>query len=471
MAETTDKKVADESMNAENKPPVGTTVEPVKTEQVADNKPQPEKPAQAEKTTPAQSDKTTPTQVSDAAKKESGEKDTPDSKQSGKPPKTEVKPQGDKSDKTKSDKTIPAQKTDASKKAEPQAGKGATKEKETTDIKGTPDKKEPTAPSAPAPTPDKQEPTAPAPPENVAPEPEPPRDATRINDKETIVYIAHADLHPFKNHPFQVRDDNDMKNLVTSIKERGVDQAAIVRPRESGGYEIVAGHRRQLASEKAGILNVPCVVRNMTDDEAILAMTESNFNQRSEILASERAQALKMQLDAIKRQGERFNGVASGDIGKRSNEIIAERNQMGVKTVQRYIALNNLVPELMGYVDDKKIPFTAAVEMSYIRPKNQKYIAINIDAQDSSPSLVQTQRMRELDRNGTLNSDVIDGIMLEEKKEEIKVIISGQELSKYFGAEKSPREMKDTIIKLLDDYKAMQPPELDKPAKAKEQEK
>ena len=458
MAETTENKAANgNTKNAEIKPPVANVTEPAKPEQVNDSKPQPEKPEQADKATPAQ--------VSEATKKESGGKDTPDSKQSGKEPKTEMKPQGDKSDKKKSDKTPTATKADATKKAEPQAGKGATKEKETADKKGTPDKQEPTTPPTPTPEPEK------VPPENVAPEPEPPRDANRINEKETIVYIAHADLHPFKNHPFQVREDDDMKNLVTSIKERGVDQAAIVRPRESGGYEIIAGHRRQLASEKAGILNVPCVVRNMTDDEAILAMTESNFNQRSEILASERAQALKMQLDAIKRQGERFNGVASGDIGKHSNEIIAERNQMGVKTVQRYIALNNLVPELMKFVDDKKIPFTAAVEMSYIKRKNQQYIAVNIDAQESSPSLAQTQRMRELDKTNQLTSDVIDGIMLEEKKEELKVIITGQELSKYFGAEKSPKEMKDTIIKLLDDYKAMQPPELDKPAKAKEQEK
>ena len=268
-----------------------------------------------------------------------------------------------------------------------------------------------------------------------------------------------------------MRDDDAMKTLVASVKERGVDQPAIVRPREGGGYELIAGHRRQQASEMAGIKNVPCVVRNMTDEEAILAMTESNFNQRSEILASERAQALKMQLEAIKRQGERFTGVAAGDIGKRSNEIIAERNKMGAKTVQRYIALNNLVPDLMKLADDKKIPFMTAFEMSYIKPKNQAYIAMTIEAQESAPTHAQAQRMRELDSKGVLNGDVIDGIMLEEKKEEIKVIISGQELGKYFGADKSPKEMKDTILKLLDEYKEKQPPELTKPDKKKEQEK
>ena len=302
-------------------------------------------------------------------------------------------------------------------------------------------------------------------PENVTPPPEPPRDANRINEKETIVYIDHSDLHPFKDHPFQVRNDDAMKNLVASIKERGVDQAAIVRPREGGGYELIAGHRRQAASEMAGIKNVPCVVRNMTDEEAILAMTESNFNQRSEILPSERAQALKMQLDAIKRQGERFNGVAKGDIGKRSNEIVAEKNKMSVKTMQRHIALNNLTPDLMKLVDDKKITsFMVAFEMSYIKPKNQDYIAMTIEAQDKAPALAQAQRMRDLDSKGILNGDVIDGIMLEDnKKEEIKVILTGQELSKYFGADKTPREMKDTILKLLDEHKAKNPPELAKP--------
>ena len=314
-------------------------------------------------------------------------------------------------------------------------------------------------------------PPAPAASENAAPVPEPPRDATRPGEAETIVYIDHAELHPFKNHPFQVRDDDAMKTLVASVKERGVDQPAIVRPREGGGYEMIAGHRRQQASEMAGLKNIPCVVRNMTDDEAVLAMTESNFNQRAEILPSERAQALKMQLDAIKRQGARFNGVASGDVGKRSNEIVADRNKMAVKQVQRYIALNKLTPDMMKLVDEKKVPFTAAVEISYIKPKNQDYIAMTIDTLQSAPSLAQAQRMRELDQKNILNSDVIDGIVLEEKKEETRVILNSQELSKYFGAEKSPKEMKEQILKLLDEYKAKQPPELAKPEKKTEKEK
>jgi ParB-like chromosome segregation protein Spo0J len=262
-----------------------------------------------------------------------------------------------------------------------------------------------------------------------------------------------------------------MKSLVESVKEGGVSQPALVRPREDGGYEIIAGHRRQKASELAGYANMPCIVRNMTDEEAVLAMVESNFNQRAEILPSERAKSLEMQLGAIKRQGARFEGVASGDVGKRSNEVIAERNKMAVKQVQRYIALNKLVPELMGLVDDKKIKFTPAVEMSYIKPKNQRYIASAMEAEQSAPSLSQAQRMRELDQKGQLTGDVIDGIMCEEKKEEIRVIINSQELEQYFGKEKTPQEMKGQILKLLDEWKEKNPQELSKPVKRHEQEK
>jgi ParB/RepB/Spo0J family partition protein len=305
----------------------------------------------------------------------------------------------------------------------------------------------------------------------MPPTPPPPRDATRPGETEIIVYINLSDLHPFKEHPFQIHDDDEMKALVESVKERGVDQPAIVRPREGGGYELVAGHRRKHAAELAGYINVPCVVRNMNDDEAILTMTESNFNQRSEILPSERAKALKMQLDAIKRQGVKSGDVSKGEIGKRSNEIIAERNKMSVKNVQRYIALNKLVPDLLKSVDDKKMKFTVAVEMSYIRPKNQQYIAVAMAAQESAPSGAQAQRMRELDQKGILNGDVIDGIMVEEKKEEIRVIINSQELAKYFGPEKSPLEMKETILKLLDEYKEKQPLEYSRAAKLSVHEK
>ena len=317
--------------------------------------------------------------------------------------------------------------------------------------------------------PAKEEPPAPEPPQE-------PKEPPRKGETEQIVFLNLSELHAFKNHPFQVRDDDEMQAMVESVRDKGVTQPAIVRPREDGGYEIVSGHRRQKASELAGYADMPCIVRNLSDDEAITQMVEDNINQRENILPSERAKALKMQLEAIKRQGARGDLSTSGQLGpksengQRSNAVVAERNKMTVKQVQRYIKLNDLVPDLMKMVDDKKISFTPAVEMSFIRPKNQRYIAVAIEGQQSAPSLSQAQRMRELDQKGMLNGDVIDGIMLEEKKEVDKVIISSQELGQYFGKEKTPREMKDTIIKLLDEWKEKQP-ELAKPEKQAEQEK
>lgn len=300
-------------------------------------------------------------------------------------------------------------------------------------------------------------------------QPAAPRDATRA-EKEEIVYLNLSDLHPFKNHPFGVRDDAEMQGLVESVKAAGVNQPALVRPREGGGYEIIAGHRRQRASELAGFANMPCIVRNMTDDEAILAMTDDNLRHRERILPTEKAQSLKMQVEAIKHQGSR-PGEEDKDAGKRSTQVVGDRNGMNYKQVQRYIRLTELVPDLQKMVDEKKLAFTPAVEISFIRPKNQRYIAVSIEGQQSSPSLSQAQKMRELDKDGKLNGDVIDGILSQEKKEVDKVIINSAELEKYFGKDKSPREMKDKIISLLDDWKAKQPPELGKPEKKTELEK
>ncbi|WP_312279676.1 ParB/RepB/Spo0J family partition protein [Oscillibacter sp.] len=325
--------------------------------------------------------------------------------------------------------------------------------------------------AAKAPKPPKSKPTQEEPPTPVQPETPPePLDATRPGEMEQIIYLNLSDLHPFKNHPFEVRNDEEMQAMVSSVKDKGVTQPAIVRPREDGGYEIVSGHRRHRASELAGMFNMPCIVRNMTDEQAIMQMVEDNTNQREYILPSERSKALKMQLDALKRQGSR--GPAEGaDVGKRSNEIVAERNKMTVKQMQRFIKLGDLVPDLMEMVDKKAIGFTPAVEMAYIKPKQQRYIAVAIEGQQSGPSLSQAQRMRELDQKGMLNADVIDGIMLEEKKEVDKVIISSQELGQYFGKDKTPREMKDQILALLDDWKSKQPPEQGKAEKKAEQEK
>ena len=340
-----------------------------------------------------------------------------------------------KADKAAPDKAKP-QPRDKMSQSKPPAGKGA-----------------PTTAEAPAAT--EQPPT--------------PRDATR-GVKEEIVYLNLSELHPFKNHPFGVRDDAEMQGLVESAKAAGVNQPALVRPREGGGYEIIAGHRRQRASELAGFVNMLCIVRNMTDDEAILAMTDDNLRHRERILPTEKAAALKQQVEAIKHQGAR-PGEDDRDAGKRSTQIVGDRNGMNYKQVQRYIRLTELVPDLQKMVDEKQLSFTPAVEISFIRPKHQKYIAVAIEGQASSPSLSQAQKMRELDKEGKLNGDVIDGILSEQKKEVDKVIINSAELEKYFGKDKTPREMKDTILALLDEWKEKQPPERGKPDKKKDMEK
>ena len=288
--------------------------------------------------------------------------------------------------------------------------------------------------------------------------------------EDKITLLPLSELHDFPNHPFKVRDDEAMQETTESIRQYGVLVPAIVRPREDGGYEIIAGHRRQRASELAGFANMPCIVRNMTDDEAILAMTDDNLRHRERILPTEKAAALKQQVEAIKHQGAR-PGEDDRDAGKRSTQIVGDRNGMNYKQVQRYIRLTELVPDLQKMVDEKQLSFTPAVEISFIHPRHQKYIAVAIEGQASSPSLSQAQKMRELDKEGKLNGDVIDGILSEQKKEVDKVIINSAELEKYFGKDKTPREMKDTILALLDEWKEKQPPELGKPDKKKDMEK
>ena len=264
-----------------------------------------------------------------------------------------------------------AEKPELTKKTS--APKKETKEKPVQTVK--PEKPKSTVPVS------KGAPEASAPAQSAPTPLEPPKEAPRRGE-EQIVYLRLNELHAFKNHPFGVRDDEEMQAMVSSVKDKGVTQPAIVRPLEGGGYEIVSGHRRQKASELAGYTDMPCIVRNLTDDEAITQMVEDNLNQREEILPSEKAKALKMQLEAIKHQGTRTSGhVDPKEAGKRSNEIVAERNKMAVKQVQRFIRLNELVPDLMKLVDDKKIGFTTAVELSYINQKNQNYIAVSIDSQ------------------------------------------------------------------------------------------
>lgn len=354
----------------------------------------------------------------------------------------------------------PADKSDGADK--PRGGRPAKADKAASGEAVAPkrDKKSQSRPAAKK-APVKEE-AAPAQPE----QPPEPRDASR-GEKEEVVYLNLSELHPFKNHPFGVRDDAEMQGLVESVKASGVNQPALVRPREAGGYEIIAGHRRLRASELAGFMNMPCIVRSMTDDEAVLAMTDDNLRHREHILPTEKAQSLKMQVEAIKHQGAR-PGEDAKDAGKRSTQVVGDRNGMNYKQVQRYIRLTELVPDLKKMVDEKKLSFTPAVEISFIRPKNQRYIAVSIEGQQSSPSLSQAQKLRELDKDGKLNGDVIDGILSQEKKEVDRVIINSAELEKYFGKDKTPREMKDQIISLLEDWKAKQPPELAKPEKKAE---
>lgn len=305
-----------------------------------------------------------------------------------------------------------------------------------------------------------------------APEPTVPREPPRSGETEQIVYIDLGELHAFKDHPFGVRDDDEMRSLVESVKVGGVNQPALVRPREDGGYEIIAGHRRQKASELAGYTKMPCIVREMTDDEAILAMTDDNLRQRSNILPMEKAFSLKMQVEAIKHQGARTSGQdVQKDAGKRSIEIVGERNGLNYKQVQRYVRLTELVPDLQKMVDEKKLSFTPAVEISFIKPANQRHIAVSIEGEQASPSLSQAQELRKKDQEGKLAPDVIDGILSKEKKEVGQVIISASELAQYFGGDKTPREMKDKIMELLGEWKEKQPPELGKGDKKVEPEK
>lgn len=307
-----------------------------------------------------------------------------------------------------------------------------------------------------------------------------PKPAPRPIEDAKVVYLKLSDLHPFhtfRQHPFKVVDDAAMKELAGLIREQGVITPATVRPEKDGnGYEIIAGHRRHHSCELLGLEEIPCIVRDMTDHEAVMEMKNSN-KQRGDPLPSELARLLDLEVEDIKHQGTRLKGVAEGDIGKRSVEIVGEAHGMNYKKVMRYLRLNALVPELLDKVDGvmdengkrvKGLGFMPAVELSYIRPKNQQLIAVSIDGEQASPTVAQAKRLRELDQKNLLNGDVIDQILSEEKKEVDKVIITTDELNQYFGKEVTPRQMKDQIMALLDEWKEKQPPEKKAPEQAAE---
>ena len=263
-----------------------------------------------------------------------------------------------------------------------------------------------------------------------------------------------AELHPFPNHPFKVRDDETMQETTESIKQYGVLVPAIVRPREEGGYEIVAGHRRKHACELAGLETMPAIVRNLDADAATIIMVDSNL-QRENILPSERAQAYKMKREAIRRQGARTD-LTSDQVGqklpnKTSREQIAENAPDSSTQIQRYIRLTELTPELQQMVDDKKIAMTPAVELSYLKPEEQTLLLETIDSEQATPSLSQAQRMKKLSQEGKLNDDAMLDILSEEKKPPRNdLLISGEKLRKYFPRSYTPQRMEETILKLLD---------------------
>ena len=307
---------------------------------------------------------------------------------------------------------------------------------------------------------------------NLPPTPDvPPRPV----EEGKIIYLKMTELHPFhtfREHPYKVQDDKAMDDLVGTIKEHGIMTPATVRPEKDGkGYEIIAGHRRHHGGTRAGLEEMPCIVREMTDLEAVREMRNSN-KQRGDPLPSELAKLLDLEVEAIKRQGARPKTEKEAEaLGKLSVEIVGKEHDMNYKKVMRYIRLNSLVPELLDKVDTKQMGFMPAVEISYIRPENQRLIAVSIDGEQSSPSVAQAKRLHELDKEGQLNGDVIDGILSEEKKEDRGVIISTAELSKYFGKEVTPAKMKEQIMALLDEWKEKQPPELAQPDKKKDLEK
>ena len=276
--------------------------------------------------------------------------------------------------------------------------------------------------------------------------------------REQVQQIPIGELFPFKDHPFKVLDDESMQRTVESVEQYGVLSPLIARPRPEGGYEIISGHRRQHAAQLAGLENLPVIVRQMDDDAAVLLMVDSNL-QRENILPSERAFAYKMKLEAIKNQGARSD-LTSGQIVQKSKlsiERVAEDAGEGYKTVQRYIRLTNLVPELLDMVDEKKIAFNPAVELSYLDEAQQRDFLEAMNDTQNAPSLSQAQRLKRLAQEGHFSYDVAFAVMGEEKKDELdKVVIKNDTLRKYFPRSYTPKQMEDTIIKLLDQWQRKQ---------------
>jgi len=273
---------------------------------------------------------------------------------------------------------------------------------------------------------------------------------------EKIQEIPLSELHPFKNHPFKVKDDEAMMETADSIKQYGVLVPAIARPDPEGGYELVAGHRRHRASELAEKETMPVIVRDLDDDAATIIMVDSNL-QRESLLPSERAFAYKMKLDAMKHQGERVDltcsQVGNKLEGKKSSEILAEQVGQSKNQIFRYIRLTELIPELMDMVDEKKIALNPAYELSFLKKEEQLDLLDAMDSEQATPSLSQAQRLKKFSQEGHLSIDVMRAIMGEEKKSDLdRVTFTSDTLRKYFPKSYTPARMQETIIKLLEQW-------------------
>ena len=271
--------------------------------------------------------------------------------------------------------------------------------------------------------------------------------------REQVRQIPIGELFPFKNHPFKVLDDDSMSDTVESVKQYGVLSPLIARPRPKGGYEIISGHRRQHAAELAGLETLPVIVRQMDDDAAIILMVDSNL-QREHILPSERAFAYKMKLDAMKNQGTRSDLTSTQVVSKlRSNEKLGAENNQSRETVRRFIRLTNLIPELLDMVDNKTVSFNPAVELSYLSPEQQQEVIRAMDDTQNFPSVSQAKRIKKLAQDGTFTTETVVAIMGEEKKSELDTVtIKNDTLRKYFPRNYTPKQMEDTIIKLLEQW-------------------
>lgn len=272
---------------------------------------------------------------------------------------------------------------------------------------------------------------------------------------EKIREIPLDQLVPFKDHPFKVIDDESMMDTVQSIREHGILLPLIARPMPDGKYEIVSGHRRSHAGKLAGLETVPVIVRELDDDAAVILMVDSNL-QRENILPSERAFAFKMKLEAMKHQGQRAD-LTSGQVGQKlkwSVAMVANQSGDSIKQVQRYIRLTELLPELLDLVDERKFAFNSAVEVSYLNPEEQGWLAETIDSEQSTPSLSQAQRLKHFSQDGKLTEDMVLAIMSEQKKPETeRVVLQSRQISQYFSPSATPKEMETSILSMLDTAK------------------